>query len=77
VFWNFAKRGNLNDLGASMRHAHSRWLTRAVASPRGLPRIPTIAVRDGGFDPIVATPAGRAWAESWWDQTLVRDDLGD
>lgn len=77
MFWNFAKRGDLFDVGAAMRRVHSRWLSRAVASPGGLPRIPTIAVREGGFDPIVSTPAGRAWAESWWDETLVRDDLGE
>ncbi len=76
MFWNFAKR-DLGDLGAAMRRTHGRWLSRAVASPAPLPRIPTIAVRDGGFDPIVAHPDARAWAEAWWDQTLVRDDLSD
>jgi hypothetical protein len=76
VFWNVTKR-DLSDLGAAMRRAHARWLSRAVASPARVPRIPTIAVRDGGFDPIVSTPAGRAWAEAWWQQTLVRDDLAD
>jgi hypothetical protein len=77
VLWNFATRGDLNDRGAVMRRVHSRWLSRAIDTPLALPRIPTIAVDRGGFEPITDTAGGRAWADAWWGRTLDRDDLGD
>lgn len=59
--------------GERARREHSAWLTRAMSDPRArLPRIPTRPVEEGGFAPVVATRAGRAWAESWWGGAFER-----
>jgi hypothetical protein len=60
---------------AIARQLHSYWLSRAVRSNRAMPRIPTRRVSEGGFDVVTATPAGRAWAEEWWAQTLQSSEL--
>ncbi|XHC25542.1 MAG: hypothetical protein ACFHWZ_04145 [Phycisphaerales bacterium] len=40
-----------------------------------MPEIPSRKVDDGGFDEIMATPLGKAWAEDWWHGAIeqVRD----
>ncbi len=54
---------------------HSSWLTRAVAAWKSgqdtTPRIPVREVSEGGFSELVASPTGRAWADRWWESTLV------
>lgn len=59
------------------RRLHSRWLTRAFrhGGARGVPRIPTRPVSEGGFQPVTSTPDGRAWADRWWRDTLELEDL--
>lgn len=53
---------------------HSRWLTRAVASPRPQPRIPTRRVADGGFDRMMRLEHGPARASKWWSLASARAD---
>ncbi|MBX3385344.1 MAG: hypothetical protein KF768_02100 [Phycisphaeraceae bacterium] len=53
-----------------MRRLHSRWLTRAMRVGFVAPRIPTRRVDEGGFDPVMRTAEGRAWAAEWWDRAL-------
>ena len=54
-------------LGAVYRTQHSVWLTKALGGGFGaLPSIPRRRVADGGFASLMATPAGRQWAASWW-----------
>jgi hypothetical protein len=59
------------------RALHSRWLTRAIrhGGGKGLPRIPTRLVSEGGYDPVMATVEGREWAEEWWSTTLNNEQL--
>jgi hypothetical protein len=75
MFWNFFSISRLVNPAEAMRQRHSTWLTRAFKRPASYPRIPARAVRDGGFDAIMATPDGRKWAEEWWYSTLRADDL--
>lgn len=67
----FLSHMRLIGAGERARREHSAWLTWAMADPRRrLPRIPTRPVREGGFGPVTATPAGRSWAEGWWSGTF-------
>lgn len=61
----------------TMKRTHARWLTRALRSPRSRGfRIPTRRVDAGGFDGLVRTEAGRAWAERWWlDAMQAADEM--
>lgn len=60
------------------RRVHSTWLTRALRGGGNahIPRIPVRRVSEGGFDPLLSTVEGREWAEAWWAETLVHEDLG-
>lgn len=60
-----------------VRLEHESWLRWAFGRPAGmLPRIPVRRVSAGGFDAIMATPGGRAWAASWWGRAFDRVELG-
>lgn len=56
------------------RLVHSAWLTRALRSGRSWPTIPLRRASEGGFAPVMRTPEGRAWVESWW--TNIMAELG-
>lgn len=59
--------------GERARRYHERWLNRALALERSgakIPKIPARAEADGGFDRLMSTTLGRAWARSWWETTL-------
>ena len=72
--WRGQDEGGLVDPGAEFRRVHERWLTRALASSRPIPRIPVRPVDAGGFDPLLARPGGRALAERWWTLALAIAD---
>jgi len=58
--------------GERARMLHGRWLSRALAQPRRVwPMIPLRRVSDGGFQRLMSSSEGRAWAEAWWDSTLA------
>lgn len=59
------------------RRAHERWLTRALAAARPIPRIPLRRVDRGGFDGLLARPNGRQLAERWWSLAMALADLDD
>lgn len=43
------------------------WLNRALDMPEGTyPRIPLRMAREGGWQTVLTSDAGRAWAEGWW-----------
>lgn len=88
-FRRLLERLTPDDRAERWRQEHSRWLTGALSrSARGAayPRIPTARVSeeravstgerrpDEGFRALMATPAGRAWAERWWDETFTNLD---
>ena len=75
MFWEFFSLSKLVNHAEAMRRRHSVWLTRALQRPSRFPRIPVRAVAEGGFSSLVATPAGRAWADEWWSDTLQLEDL--
>jgi hypothetical protein len=77
MYWPFSSRDELPLRGAIMRAIHERWLTKALRSEKALPRIPTRAVREGGFSILMSQSAGRKWAEDWWAMTLDNPDLAD
>lgn len=53
------------------RRTHSEWLTWAMRSERPFPRIPTQAVRDGGYEALVTTTRGRRICVRWWRRALA------
>jgi len=58
-----------------MRREHERWLNHALRSPRLLRvSIPRRRVDEGGFSRLMATRAGRAWAERWWARAFAEVD---
>lgn len=60
---------------ASMRRAHAAWLSRALHTKRSASfRIPIRRVEAGGFDDLIATHAGRAWADQWWTNAMQESD---
>jgi hypothetical protein len=73
MFWN-RLYARLMTPGQVARHAHSAWLTRALASGRAYPRIPLKRVADGGFERVMRQPSGPAQAERWWRIALERVD---
>lgn len=69
----FTTAARLITAGERARRTHSQWLTSAVRDRSGcLPRIPTRRVDEGGFDALVASPAGRRWADGWWRDAFDR-----
>ncbi len=53
------------------------FLTWALASERGLPRIPARSVQSGGFSTLMQMPGARRLAGMWWGRalgTLWKDD---
>jgi hypothetical protein len=75
MFWSRRLREWWLERGAAARRRHEAWLAVALRKPGKYPRIPVRPVADGGFDPVLATPEGRVWAESWWGSTLENPDL--
>jgi hypothetical protein len=74
----FQRREDFLEAGAKARLLHGNWLSRAVAWQRErTPRIPVRRVSEGGFDGLMRTREGRAWAEGWWASAWTRlDDDG-
>jgi hypothetical protein len=75
--WTVFKRLFFDDFevrGEFARRLHSLWLTKALRVGVSMPRIPTRLVREGGFDTVVNTPAGREWADRWWNEALQTPD---
>lgn len=72
LFWSWSKRRE----GAAerFRKEHEAWLTRALLDGREYPRIPTRAVRAGGFDGLRRRAGGPQRAAMWWDAALLRVD---
>lgn len=73
IWWPF-HRHDLPSHAEQMRQAHSHWLTGALASDRVYPKIPLRRVADGGFSGLISSPAGRRWADLWWNAALDRVD---
>jgi hypothetical protein len=65
---------DLESRAEEFRRVHERWLSRALASSRPIPRIPLRRVDRGGFDALRARPGGRALAERWWSLALAIAD---
>jgi hypothetical protein len=53
------------------RRMHSEWLTWALSADRPFPRIPSQAVRDGGYEALLARPRGRRICDRWWRRALA------
>lgn len=73
----FQRREDFLEAGARARLVHQLWLNRALERPRGSwPVIPLRRVSDGGFDGLMRTREGRAWAAMWWASTwgILDDD---
>ena len=68
----FLHPGARRRIGEEMVREHSRWLTSAVRRGLTMTRIPTRRVDEGGFESLMTTPEGRAFAEDWWAETLGR-----
>jgi hypothetical protein len=71
MLWNNNTRLDLPTRAEVARRAHSQWLTWALASDTRFPRIPRHAVRDGGYQAMLATPRGRAVCHRWWRRALA------
>lgn len=65
----------LKDPGARFRAEHSAWLTRAMRTNAGYPRIPAKPTVLGGFDRLMQLPTGPMHAERWWRIALQRVGL--
>ncbi len=63
--------------GARFRREHSRWLTRAVESPKPYPRIPTRRATDGGYERMMRLEHGPERARKWWSLASERVDSLD
>ena len=76
--WNFSpfRKRKLLDASQRFRREHEVWLTHALArlrrSPRSVPRIPTRAVRNGGFDALRTRDHGPERAKAWWLLAMER-----
>ena len=60
-------------LGERVRRAHSRWLTAALRSGSKAPRIPVRRVSEGGWDAMMGTEEGRAWAAEFWESAIGKE----
>jgi hypothetical protein len=72
MIWDFWRKKQLEEAGALARRQHSEWLTRALASGKAFPRIPTRRVDKGGFQGQMERKAGPGRAETWWRLALER-----
>lgn len=72
MIWDFFSKKQREEAGALARRQHSDWLTRALASGRAFPRIPTRRVDQGGFQGQAERKAGPSRAETWWKLALDR-----
>ena len=63
---------DLKDPGARFRAEHSAWLTHAIRTQAGYPRIPARPTELGGFDRLMSLPTGPMRAERWWQAALNR-----
>ena len=72
MIWDFLRKRQREEAGALARRQHSAWLTRAMASGRAFPRIPTRPVDLGGFQGQMGRKAGPSRAETWWRLALER-----
>jgi hypothetical protein len=77
VLWRLFSSADLPSRAEQYRRVHERWLTRAMASTRPIPRIPVRPVERGGFDRLLALPNGRALAERWWTLAITLADADD
>lgn len=73
MLWNVPAREDLEARGELARQVHSAWLTRALRT-RGVPRIPTRAVAEGGFEAITRTQRGRTVRDRWWRRVCAALD---
>lgn len=71
MLWNDRDPFDLPTRGELARRAHSQWLTWALAAEDRFPRIPRQAVRDGGYEALLATPRGRRICDRWWRRALA------
>jgi len=65
----------LKDPGARFRAEHSAWLTHAMRTDAGYPRIPAKPTLHGGFENLMRLPTGPMHAERWWRIALGRVGL--
>lgn len=77
VFWRSFGHGDLTSHAERYRRVHERWLTRALASARPIPRIPVRRVDRGGFDRLRDRPGGQDLAERWWALAMATVDAED
>lgn len=75
MLWSFGRRNRFEESGEAARRVHGQWLTKALRSPRAMPRIPVFPVNEGGVETVMNTPEGRVWVEGWWSHTLETSDL--
>ncbi|HZW08538.1 MAG TPA: hypothetical protein VFF69_01420 [Phycisphaerales bacterium] len=69
--WHTHDPFDLPSRGEMARRLHSEWLTWALGADDRFPRIPRQAVRDGGYESLLATPRGRRVCERWWRRALA------
>ena len=84
MFRRILSRRVILEAGERARMTHSLWLTHHLVgrsrigggkpgtAVSGVPEIPSRKVDEGGFDEIMATPLGRAWADDWWNGAIER-----
>lgn len=71
----FFDRFRTETAGERARRIHQTWLTMALRGSIGpMPRIPIRRVSDGGWDALLRTPAGRRWANRWWQRAFRQMD---
>ena len=70
MLWNTGRPFDLPSHAERARQAHSMWLTWALEADVEFPRIPTQAVRDGGYEELVTTTRGRRICIRWWRRAL-------
>ena len=77
MFFRFFGSSEVPSRAEQFRRVHERWLTRAMASARPIPRIPVRRVDRGGFDRLRARPGGQELAERWWALAMAVVEAGD
>lgn len=71
MLWNSQDSFDIPSRGEIARRIHSEWLTWALSADDRFPRIPRQALRDGGYEALLATPRGRSVCERWWRVALA------